>query len=89
MATNQRQKTAVIEQLLSDVLEQALTSEAAVCSVVPLAYKLLDDPRADVKQRCERLIKKLQSVGIVREALVAQCPAGKLQRVLDIIGKIL
>lgn len=74
-STNQRQKSAIVEQLI-DVVEVALEgdTESTLKQVLPLSFKLLEDTRADVKQRTERLLKKLNCLPVVREAMIGQCP---------------
>jgi hypothetical protein len=53
--------------------------------VQPLAYKLLDDNRGDVKAKTEKLLKKLYEVQ--GSALIDNCPAGaKKQKVFDIVS---
>jgi len=51
--------------------------------VLPLGYKLLDDNQ--VKQKTEKLFKKLYSLPIVGQAVIDNCPQAKLQRVVDIV----
>ena len=57
--SNARLKPALIDQLI-DMLDQRSEKESHVFkAVLPLSYKLLDDNKIEVKQRTEKLFKKL------------------------------
>ena len=52
--------------------------------LLPLAYKMLDDTRSEVKMKTEKLVKKLHF--LVGNQVVDMCPQNKMQRIQDIIA---
>lgn len=52
--------------------------------VLPLAYKMLDDTRSELKLKTEKLVKKLHF--LVGNTVLDMCPQNKLQRVQDIVA---
>jgi hypothetical protein len=63
--SNIRLKPALIDQLV-DLLDTVQADQTVVKTVLPLAYKLLDDNKPEVKSKTEKLFKKiysLQSIG--------------------------
>jgi len=53
--------------------------------VLPISFKLLDDNKNEVKQRTEKLLRKLYA--ILWQQVLDACPQVKLQRVCDICLK--
>lgn len=51
-------------------------------SLLPQSFKMLDDTKPEVKQRSEKLIRKIFT--IIGHQLLDACPKNKLQRVTDI-----
>ena len=51
--------------------------------LLPVAYKLLDDSRNEVKMKTEKLLKKLYF--LLGQQVIEQCPSTKLQRVIDVV----
>lgn len=62
-SSNARLKPLLIEQLM-DMVENLKDQKTSIIqkSIVPLAYKLLDDNRAEAKGKTEKLLKQLHSV---------------------------
>lgn len=52
--------------------------------MLPLTYKILDDSRSEVKQKTEKLVKKLYF--LVGSPVVDMCPQNKQQRVKDMVA---
>lgn len=68
---------------LSDYVSDSCNMGQINKMVLPLAYKMLDDTRTEMKQKTEKLVKKLHF--LVGNQVVDMCPQNKLQRVQDII----
>lgn len=52
-------------------------------NVLPVAYKLMDDSRNEVKLKTEKLLKKLHF--LLGQSVIDQCSSTKLQRVCDVV----
>ena len=51
-------------------------------SVMPLAFRIIDDTKMEVKQRGEKLLRKIFT--IIGTPVLELCPKSKLQKVTDI-----
>jgi hypothetical protein len=76
--SNARLKPTLIDQML-DLIE--FVEPQALKSVLPTAYKLLEDNNGQIKLKTEKLVRKLYQSGI---PIIDNCPQSKLQRVVDI-----
>lgn len=53
--------------------------------VIPLTFKLLDDPKQEVRSECHKLVHALYAV--IGSVLVECTPASKLQKVMDLLNE--
>ena len=53
--------------------------------VIPLTFKLLDDPKQEVRSECHKLVHALYAV--IGSVLVECTPASKLQKVMDMLNE--
>ena len=80
--SNARLKPALIEQLI-DILDHISDLSTQYQKLVlPISFKLLDDNKNEVKQKTEKLLRKLYQ--ILGQQVLDSCPQIKLQRVYEI-----
>ncbi|CAG9326070.1 unnamed protein product [Blepharisma stoltei] len=53
--------------------------------VVPLMFRCMDEPKADVREETNRLVKKVYD--LLGSALLESAPSSKLQRIMDILNE--
>lgn len=53
--------------------------------VVPILFRCMDEPKADVRNECSRLVKKVYD--ILGSVLLEIAPSSKLQRIMDILNE--